>query len=432
MLLHGIMSTIAEFYSRNLATEVVKGMTQKAKTGGTPTKAPLGYMNVHVRDEQGRHVRTVKVDEQRAPLISWAFQAYASGNWTVMQLRDELTRRGLTMLPTPKRPARPVAKSYLYKVLSNPYYKGDVVYRGHIYPGNHTPLVAPEVFYQVQTVLAANSTAASHTQTHDHYLKGSLRCGGCGSRLILTHAKSSSGTIYPYFICSGRQHKTADCDLQAIHVATVERLIEDYYATVEVPAPDRAAIRHSVTAQFDNLMATSKTEIAGLVEQKRQVEAQQDRLLDAHLDGALSRDVMARKQQQLEERLAVLDHDIHQSKQDYAPNRARLDECLHLLSDPYRFYATSDESTRRLANQAFFPGGFTIIEDLDGIGPDRLHVNATIAQDFTELTSRLTHPQPGAGGSDIVNTDKGERLNWSPKVRERGVEPIPCEANNAL
>ena len=28
MLLHGIMSTIAEFYSRNLATEVVKSATR--------------------------------------------------------------------------------------------------------------------------------------------------------------------------------------------------------------------------------------------------------------------------------------------------------------------------------------------------------------------------------------------------------------------
>ena len=40
MLLHGIMSTIAEFYSRNLATEVTKGMTQKAINGGTNGKAP--------------------------------------------------------------------------------------------------------------------------------------------------------------------------------------------------------------------------------------------------------------------------------------------------------------------------------------------------------------------------------------------------------
>ena len=32
MLLHGIMSSIAEFYSRNLANEVIKGMGEKART----------------------------------------------------------------------------------------------------------------------------------------------------------------------------------------------------------------------------------------------------------------------------------------------------------------------------------------------------------------------------------------------------------------
>ena len=42
MLLHGIMSSIAEFYSRNLATETVKGLTQKAAQGGTPNRAPIG------------------------------------------------------------------------------------------------------------------------------------------------------------------------------------------------------------------------------------------------------------------------------------------------------------------------------------------------------------------------------------------------------
>ena len=44
MLLHGIMSTIAEFYSRNLATEVAKGMNQKAIGGGTNGRAPIGYL----------------------------------------------------------------------------------------------------------------------------------------------------------------------------------------------------------------------------------------------------------------------------------------------------------------------------------------------------------------------------------------------------
>jgi site-specific DNA recombinase len=63
MLLHGIMSTIAEFYSRNLAAEVSKGMTQKAIGGGTLFRAPLGYKNVRRFDAVGREYRTIEVDD---------------------------------------------------------------------------------------------------------------------------------------------------------------------------------------------------------------------------------------------------------------------------------------------------------------------------------------------------------------------------------
>ena len=45
ILLHGIMSSIDEFYSRNLANGVIKGMGEKARNGETLGKAPLGYRN---------------------------------------------------------------------------------------------------------------------------------------------------------------------------------------------------------------------------------------------------------------------------------------------------------------------------------------------------------------------------------------------------
>lgn len=61
MLLHGIMSSIAEFYSRNLANEVIKGSVQKAKAGGTVGKTPIGYLNVR-RTENGSENRTVEID----------------------------------------------------------------------------------------------------------------------------------------------------------------------------------------------------------------------------------------------------------------------------------------------------------------------------------------------------------------------------------
>lgn len=146
MLLPGIMASIAEFYSRNLATETLKGINQKAKTGGTPTKAPIGYRNIRAINEDGKEVRTVDLDPDRATLVSWAFQAYACGNWTLRTLVDELEVRGLTMPPTPKYPARPVNVAQLQRVLTNPYFKGTVVWKGVQYEGRHPRLVDVETW----------------------------------------------------------------------------------------------------------------------------------------------------------------------------------------------------------------------------------------------------------------------------------------------
>lgn len=76
------MATIAEFYSANLASEARKGMRQKAMAGGTPYRAPLGYLNVRRRID-GREIRTVEIDPDRASHVQWAFEAYASGEYTI-------------------------------------------------------------------------------------------------------------------------------------------------------------------------------------------------------------------------------------------------------------------------------------------------------------------------------------------------------------
>lgn len=299
MLLHGIMSTIAEFYSRNLATEVIKGMTQKVATGGTPTKAPIGYLNVRVRDELGREVRTVQLDPDRAPLIEWAYKAYASGSWTVSQLHDELTSRGLMSLPSPKHPSKPIAVSSVHRLLTNPYYKGDVIYRGVAYKGAHDPLVPAEVWYQVQSVLTAHKTAAEATQVHDHYLKGTVYCGGCGSRLIVSNAKNRHGNVYPYFVCSGRHSKRTDCTRQAILIEDVEHLIEDYYQRVQLAPARREALAGMLHHEFDRLMSAEADELAQLTANRDRLEHEQDRLMQAHYADAIPLAVLKREQDRI-------------------------------------------------------------------------------------------------------------------------------------
>ena len=58
----------------NLAAEVLKGSTEKAKRGGTPYRAPLGYRNVREMVD-GHEIRTIALDPDRAPLITRSLPA---------------------------------------------------------------------------------------------------------------------------------------------------------------------------------------------------------------------------------------------------------------------------------------------------------------------------------------------------------------------
>ena len=354
MLLHGIMSTIAEFYSRNLATEVVKGMTQKAMGGGTPSKAPVGYLNTLERDELGRELRSIALDTERAPLVKWAFEAYASGNFSLADLRTELVKRGLTTAPTPRRPSRSIALSSVHRMLQNPYYKGDVVYRGVRYDGAHEPLVAPEVWYQVQSILKAHNSSGDRTQKHDHYLKGTVHCRECGSRLMISKAKARNGTIYPYFVCLGRHQKRNDCTQAAILVGDVEDMIVDYYQRVQLSPATRDALRGMLHHELDRLTSAASTEAADLTKRRTQIIDEQDRLLEARLKDTLSLEQFSKFQDKLRAELDSVNEQLTEHHNDYAEARNHIDGCLNLASDIGRVYATCSDQNRRLANQAFF------------------------------------------------------------------------------
>ncbi|HUZ26853.1 MAG TPA: recombinase zinc beta ribbon domain-containing protein [Streptosporangiaceae bacterium] len=143
---------------------------------------------------------------------------------TRLRTRNELT----------EPPTKPLGRSGLHKILTNPYYLGDVVFRSVRYEGRHPAIVDPSTWQRVQDVLAAHNSAGDRQQQHDHYLKGSIFCGSCGHRLLVMHSKNRHGVIYPYFICSGRHRKATTCTRQAMLIDWVERRTEEEYARVSL------------------------------------------------------------------------------------------------------------------------------------------------------------------------------------------------------
>ena len=352
MLLHGIMSSIAEFYSRNLANEVIKGMGEKARNGGTLGKAPLGYINIRARDENGREVRTVALDEERAPLIRLAFTEYATGQWTVRGLAEHLAELGLTTVPSPARPAKPITATRLQNILHLPYYKGIISFQGVDYVGAHEPLVDSQTWQTVQQVLASRRTG-ERQRTHNHFLKSTTVCGVCGARLLVQRAKNSKGVVYPYFVCA-RRHRVHDCPFRAVLIDEVEELVAALYQRIQLTTEDRAKVECYLQGELAQIEGEKDRTVRSLTTRRTNVEDKRRRLLHAHYEGAVPLDLLKEEQAQLTAELERIEHQLDAYRADVTATRRVMEAVLDLMQDCSRLYSAAPAHLKKLLNQVFF------------------------------------------------------------------------------
>ncbi len=368
-LLHAIMAGIAEFYSRNLASEAIKGMTQKAKVGGTPGRAPIGYLNTRRRID-GREVRTVVVDPERAPLVQWAFEAYSTGEWTIRRLTEELGARGLRALPHGQKLPGPVQPSHVAHMLANRYYLGLVTFKGVEYQGRHQPLIPPSLFDRVQEVLAMNQ-AGEKQRTHRHYLKSTVFCAHCGSRLCLTNAKGQ----YLYFFCVGRHQRRTTCTLPYLPAADVEQAVERYYATVRLPEDVQQTIRDGLRAELEGQRAQAEPEIAYARTRVTELEAERRRLARGVVTGAIPEDLAREEQERISKELGQASRILATAEVIYAKIEDTLNRALALVGRCDEVYRLGGPQVRRLSNQFFFEQLLLDVED------DTAHVAGAVMRE---------------------------------------------------
>jgi site-specific DNA recombinase len=353
MLLHGIMSTIAEFYSRNLANEVIKGSTEKAKRGGTVGKAPTGYRNVRVI-ENGREVRTVEIDPERGSLMRWAFEQYATGDWTMRELHAALTEKGLTSVGGPRTPSRPLSLSNFARLLRTPYYMGVVTYRGVTYPGNHEPLVSPELFGRVQAALDAHGRSGEKQRQHHHYLKGTVFCGQCGSRMCVMKTTNRHGTVYPYFFCLGRQTKRTRCRQRVVLIELIEDRVESLYKKVRLTPDEISQLRAFVLDLWETNEANTADETARLRRRTSELRDERQKLLQAYYASAVPLDLLGTEQARIDRELMNAERLLEASSVRTEEFVARLDAALSFVEQAQDAYASASARVRRQINQALF------------------------------------------------------------------------------
>ena len=350
-LIEGVLAVVAEFQSNHNVGKVKNGMQRKAQAGGTPGRAPIGYLN-GIDHYEGRPIRTVLVDAERAPLVRWAFEAYATGEWTLTGLTDALQSKGLRTIPRGRQGSRPLARSNVNFLLTNPYYLGIVMYNGVQYPGRHQALVDRPVFDTVQEVMASHACGEKQFK-HRRYLTSTLYCGYCGNRLCFSRNRGNGGT-YDYWMCLGRQQHRTDCPQRYLSDEGVEAAVARYWERVRLPEEQITQLQQGLSDYLGLLREEGAEKAAALRTHIGKLRAQEKELLSLHYEGSVSRELFVEEQRRIAADIGKAQVDISRLElagNDYDVLYAK---AVDLLRHFTRLYEAAPPNVRRQCNRAVF------------------------------------------------------------------------------
>lgn len=344
-LVEGIHAIVAEFYSANLAAEVKKGMLEKVKQGGWPHQAPLGYLNVR---EGTRNIATVVIDPETSPHVVEAFELYATGNYSLHDIKDFLFDKGIR-----NRYGKPgpLALDTIRNIFNNPFFYGTIRYMGAEYTGEHKPLISRQLFEKVQNQLDERRAGGTRRRKHPHYLKGSLYCGHCGGRLSYLLAKGK----YPYFFCLNKQKsKNKDCQAKYVEVAVVEEEVEKIYKKIQLSKEAADRLIDRFTEELVSKQSTNAMEEKFLAKRIGKLADERLGTLRAFHAKAIPLDLLKQEQDRIASEMSHAESRLEVIHAQLDQLRAVLDRAIAVASRCGMGYKKAKPHKRKLYNQAFF------------------------------------------------------------------------------
>lgn len=229
IMMEAVLEGMSEYYSQNLAREVMKGMKETAlqckHTGG---KAGLGFDIDPV-------TRKLVVNEYEAQAVRLIFSMYAEGKG-YSEILDTLYKQGYKT-----KNGKDFGKNSLYSILTNPKYQGIYVFnrssaksitgtrnthllKSHeeiiAVEGGCPRIVEQEIFSKVQRRLEDNKNKGGRMNAkHSYLLSGKVFCREC-KRSMTGNARHSGRNklLYITYKCSTKKHSCSNKEINRTYL----------------------------------------------------------------------------------------------------------------------------------------------------------------------------------------------------------------------
>ena len=322
------------------------GVRETMLSGRLANKAPRGYKNVHITDENGKTIsKTIEIDEEKAPLIRAIFKEVAKGVEAPCAIR--------------RRMAPNIPESTFLDILRNIFYKGKI--RIHatktepelIVNGLHEPLVTEALFDAVQDIMNGKrkkQPKLTKPIKPEFYLRKFLVSPHCGKAITGATSKGGSGGKYPYYFCptSGKHIR--------IKAETLNSAFVNYIGSLR---PNQA-IMQLYSEVLNDLRKDNvreiRTIIDGIDKNILEINERMNKIEDKYLDGEIDKEAYNRMITRQKQQLKTME-----DKKDLleASNRAKIEPQLKysidLINNIDKFFQYAPAETKVKVLSSIFP-----------------------------------------------------------------------------
>ena len=226
-LLEGIIESVDEFYSENLAQEVTRGMREAASRGfWVASRTPYGYNRVMVQDGPKKRP-TLEPDPDAARVVKRIFDMAEAGTG-MLKIAQALNDEGIAS------PAGKLwSKNGIHFILRNEVYTGALVW-GAKGKGKDEPvrvekafpsIVSKTRFRRVNRLMRSRAPKRAHPRRvgSTYLLSGLVKCKACNRALSGQDAKSGQ---FAYYVCQSIMKRGKDaCDTPRLNARRFEELV---------------------------------------------------------------------------------------------------------------------------------------------------------------------------------------------------------------
>lgn len=381
-LVENIMASIAQFYSANLAEEVKKGMRQKILRGGWPHLPPRGYVSVKNADGRGSHV---EVHPRLGPLVTRAFELYATGNYSLRGLAQRLASEGLVT-----KPGHPLPQSNIRLLLTNPFYIGRVVWKGLDLPGEHPALTTPEIFNRVQKLVEQRYRHVGIKGTVPGFpLRGVAMCASCRGRMTAErHGR------WGYYRCSRQTYKKERCSARFSSATQAHVDLKRLCNRVQISRGTAEAIRDAAAQLIAQRVVSHDDRISALRDEHSRLLTQETQLTDAFSAGDVSPEAYKETTAGLRHRRAEIEERIDRPPVAEEDLKASVRRTLDLATSLWDLYEPLDDARRTELLRAVFR---TIV-----LGPEGI-VGFSLNSPFDMLQKQADTKKQAVALVDLLN-----------------------------